>query len=241
MLTKEELKTIVSKLPRDDAHGEIIKDAAAVYELLEDMFDKDARDIKDDKITITVGERVASIPMYTAAVVNALDTMLEEVVRESLPNVAYMSIYDINETVRCDAERMVVDNVFRNHEVMSDEEFQRVYRVAYNNHQSRLREAVDSEDKPAVDFYLKYDNRYDYAHDQIHGGDLYHDFLAADDINKFPQPNKYPQSILDIEPVERCFYIEFIDDFFHRIGVLSTDQDYTESMAIEWFADSHSL
>jgi len=55
MLTKQELSNLVSKLPTMDAYGELIKDVANVYDLMEEAMSDESRDIRNDKISITIG------------------------------------------------------------------------------------------------------------------------------------------------------------------------------------------
>lgn len=224
---------MIYKLPQDDAYGELIKDVANVYDLLEEAMDDEARDIKGDKLSIVMNGRIVDIPLYMSATINSLQGMLEEVVREAVPNIAFETVEDLNEKVRCDTEKMLMTNIFRNHEVMSDEEFQDAYRVTRNIHQSRLLEALANDDTDAISFYEMYDNRYDYLHQTAERGMLYKMFLEMDDVNKFPTPTKAPVSILDIEPVERAFYQDFINNFLQQYGYYDAPHDYTERIAIE--------
>ena len=233
MLTKEMLENLIYKLPQNDAHGELIKDVANVYDLMEEAIDDETRDIKGDKITITMADRSVDIPLYTAAAVNSLESMLEEIVREAVPNIVFETLEMHNEKVRCSTENMLMNSVFRNHEVMSDEEFQEAFEATRSIHHSRLMEAIANDDKSAVSFYEAYDNRYDYLHQTAERGMLYKMFLEMDDINKFPTPTKAPASILDIEPVERAFYQDFINNFIKQYGYYDAQYDYTEHIAIE--------
>jgi hypothetical protein len=237
MLTRTELGNIIYKLPSNDAYGELIKDVANVYDLMEEAMDDETRDIKGDKISITMAGRTVDIPLYMAATVNSLQSMLEEIVREAVPNIAFETAETINEELRCDAERILVDHIYRNHEVMGDEEFQDAFRVTRNIHQSRLLEAIAADDEFAISFYKLYDNRYDYLHNTAERGMLYEYFLKADDINKWPTPTKWPVSILDIEPVERAFYIGYIDDYLKGFDYNDASRDYNERIAIESYVD----
>lgn len=233
MLTKQELSNLVSKLPSNDAYGELIKDVASVYELMEEAMSDESRDIRNDKISITMADRTIDIPLYTAAAVNSLESMLEEIVREAVPNVAFETMEEVNERVRCDTEKMLAATIIRNHEVMSDDEFQDAYNVVRNIHMSRLLEAIANDDEAAISFYGIYENRYDFLHINAERGFLYEYFLKEDDINKWPTPTKFPISILDIEPVERAFYQEYIDSYIKNYDHCDDEQRFTERDAIE--------
>lgn len=213
-----------------DAYGELIKDVANVYDLMEEAMSDESRDIRNDKISITMADSTLDIPLYTAAAVNSLESMLEEIIREAVPNITFETVEEVNEKVRYDTEMMLAINIYRNHEVMSDEEFQSAYDVTRNIHQSRLLEAIANEDNDAISFYNAYDNRYDFLHQTAERGMLYKMFLEMDDINKFPTPTKAPASILDIEPVERAFYQGYIDSYIKHCD---DHQHFTERDAIE--------
>jgi len=136
------------------------------------------------------------------------------------------------EIVRFRTEYMIVKHVFEKRHIMTDDDSKAIGKLIQDIHNERLNYANAINDLDAIRFYASFDNRYDYIHKNFKDNALYKKFLLEVDILNLPKTSITPLSILDINLIERVFYIAYID--LHQISTCNhaEDRSYTERDAI---------